>query len=173
MALVVLLKGVNVGGHRRLRPSLLAKELKRYDTVNVGAAGTFVVRRTVTQIKLRAEILRRLPFQCDVIICNGGDVRRLVSHDPFGGEVSGSNIVRFVTVVAKKPHQLSTIPLNLPSEGPWCIRILSQQGRFVVGLHRREMKAIGYLGKLEGLLGVPATTRSWNTFLSVARILEI
>jgi hypothetical protein len=34
------------------------------------------------------------------------------------------------------------------------------------------MKAIGYLGKLEKLFGVPATNRNWNTILKVAKILE-
>jgi len=34
------------------------------------------------------------------------------------------------------------------------------------------MKAISYLGKVEKLLGVPATTRNWNTILKVAAILK-
>ena len=34
--------GVNVGGHRTFRPTILARELSAYDVVNVGAAGTFV-----------------------------------------------------------------------------------------------------------------------------------
>ena len=42
MALVVFLRGVNVGGHRTFRPSLLARQLEPYGVVNVGAAGTFV-----------------------------------------------------------------------------------------------------------------------------------
>ena len=62
MALVVFLKGVNVGGHRRVRPSEVAKRLKRYDVVNIGAAGTFVVRKPISQPKLRAERRRQLPF---------------------------------------------------------------------------------------------------------------
>jgi uncharacterized protein (DUF1697 family) len=33
------------------------------------------------------------------------------------------------------------------------------------------MKAIGYLGKIEKLLGVPATTRNWNTIQKVVQIL--
>jgi hypothetical protein len=49
MALVVFLRGVNVGGHRTFRPSILAQQLKRYDVVNVGAAGTFVIRKPVHQ----------------------------------------------------------------------------------------------------------------------------
>ena len=41
MALVVFLKGVNVGGHRTFRPSVLASRLAKLDVVNIGAAGTF------------------------------------------------------------------------------------------------------------------------------------
>lgn len=52
MALVVLLRGINVGGHRKLRPKTLASDLEAFDVVNIGAAGTFVVRkpgsRTIT-----------------------------------------------------------------------------------------------------------------------------
>ena len=39
MALIVFFRGINVGGHRAIRPSVLAKELGIYDAVNVGAAG--------------------------------------------------------------------------------------------------------------------------------------
>ena len=63
MALVVLLRGVNVGGYKTFRPAQLAAELKHLDAVNIGAAGTFVIRRPVTQAKLRAELARRLPFR--------------------------------------------------------------------------------------------------------------
>src|SRR5213592_2066105 len=47
MALVVFLRGVNVGGHRTFRPSLLARELSEYDVVNVGAANLYRPQATV------------------------------------------------------------------------------------------------------------------------------
>ena len=172
MALVVLLKGVNVGGHRTFRPSVLAKELERFDLVNVGAAGTFVIRKAVSRMKLHAEMMRRLPFKTDVMICNGNDILRLASGDPFAGQPSGPNIVRFVSVLAKRREPLYPVPLNLPSSGEWCLRVLTCQGRFVVGMYRREMKAISYLGRLEKLFGVPVTTRNWNTILAIVRILR-
>jgi hypothetical protein len=43
MALVVFIRGVNVGGHRTFRPSILAGELSDYGVVNVGAAGTIAI----------------------------------------------------------------------------------------------------------------------------------
>jgi len=63
MALVVFLRGVNVGGHRTFRPSILARQLSGYDVLNVGAAGTFVVRKPGSRAKFRAALLRKLPFE--------------------------------------------------------------------------------------------------------------
>jgi uncharacterized protein (DUF1697 family) len=172
MALVVLLKGVNVGGHRIFRPSLLAKKLKRFDVVNVGAAGTFVIRKTVTRAKLRTEMARQLPFEADIMICSGSDILRLISANPFAGQPSGPKIVQFVSVLAKRGRPSSPLPLNLPSGKDWCLRIIAFQDRFVFGLYRRTMKTITYLGQLERLYGAPATTRNWNTILAIARILK-
>jgi uncharacterized protein (DUF1697 family) len=39
-------------------------------------------------------------------------------------------------------------------------------------VYRRQMKAISYLGKIEKLLGVPATTRNWNTIKKVVKLLS-
>ena len=172
MALVVLLKGVNVGGHRTFRPSVLARDLARFDVVNVGAAGPFVVRKTVSQGQLRAEIRRRLPFTADVMICRGMDILHVVSCDPFAGQVAGPNIIRFVSVLAARRQPASPVPLRLPVGGRWGLKVLAWHGRFVFGLYRREMNAIGYLGHLEKIFGVPVTTRNWNTIVAIGRILE-
>ena len=43
MAVVVFLRGVNVGGHKRFRPTVLAAQLRRFDVVNIGSTGTFAV----------------------------------------------------------------------------------------------------------------------------------
>ncbi|MGH7480911.1 MAG: DUF1697 domain-containing protein [Longimicrobiales bacterium] len=172
MALVVLLKGVNVGGHRTFRPSVLAKELDELDVVSIGAAGTFVVRNPISQVNLRAELMRRLPFQTDVMICRGSQILRLASGDPFAGHASAPAIVQFVSVMAKRRTPPAALPLDLPGVGEWSLRVLACQDRFVLGLYRREMKSIGYLGRLEKVFGVSLTTRNWNTILAVARALR-
>src|SRR6266566_2943016 len=109
MALVVFLKGVNVGGHKLFRPSVLARELVKYDVVNVGAAGTFVVMKPISQAKLRVELLRRLPFEAEVMICSAREVIGLASGEPFAGQPSGPDVVRFVSVLAKRPRVLPTL----------------------------------------------------------------
>jgi uncharacterized protein (DUF1697 family) len=172
MALVVLLRGVNVGGHRTFRPTELARELEHLDAVNIGAAGTFVVRVPVTRAKLRAELARRLPFETEIMICEGREILRLLSHDYFAGYSVRRDIVRFVSVLSRRPRVSTTIPLQLPPSGDWLVRVLAHDDRFVVGVYRRQLKAIGCLGTLDRVFGAPLTTRNWNTIAAVAKTLE-
>lgn len=172
MALVVFLRGVNVGGHRTFRPSLLENELSDFDLLNIGAAGTFVVRKRMSQARLRAELAKRLPFETEVLICRGDDVLKLKSANPFAGQPSGPKIVWFVSILAKRGRALPCSPFRLPSRGEWSLKILGTKDRFVLGLYRREMKAIRYLGQLDKLFGVRATTRNWSTITAIARILQ-
>jgi uncharacterized protein (DUF1697 family) len=171
VALVVLLRGVNVGGHRNFRPRELAAQLEHLAAVNIGAAGTLVVRRPVTRARLRAEVARRLPFEAEIMICAGRDIVGLTSRDPFAGQPVRPDIVRFVSVLSRAPRAAPSAPLSLPGGSTWRLKILARDGRFVVGLYRREMKAIGYLGALDRVFGVSATTRNWNTMTAVARVL--
>ncbi len=172
MALVVFLRGINVGGHRKFRPSMLARELRAFDAVNVGAAGTLVVREPGSRPKFLAELRRRLPFEAEIAFCDGADLLQLEAENPFGTEASRSDTVRFVSVLSKRCRNTVALPIDLPDEGEWLVRILGFRDRFVFGVYRRHMKTIGYLGRIDRLLGAPATTRSWTTMLSVLRVLK-
>lgn len=172
MALVVFLRGVNVGGHRTFRPSILARELSDYGVVNIGAAGTFVVRKPGPRAKFRAELLRKLPFEAEVVLCDGRDLIRLERENPFGTEPSRPEIVRFVSILSKANRGPASIPCSLPPSGEWFVRVIASKNRFVFGVYRRHMKTIGYLGQIDRLFGVPATTRNWNTITAIARILK-
>jgi len=172
MALVVFLRGVNVGGHRRLRPSILARELSDYDVVNVGAAGTLVVRKPGSRAKFRAELLRKLPFDAKVVLCDSRDLIHLEMENPFGAEPSRPDTVRFVSILSKAGRVRASIPVTIPPGREWFVRVIAVKNRFVFGVYRRHMKTIGYLGQIDKLFGVPATTRNWNTIVAIVRILK-
>jgi uncharacterized protein (DUF1697 family) len=171
-ALVVFLRGVNVGGHRTFRPSLLAAQLKHLDAVSIGAAGTFVIRRPVGLARLRDEFARRLPFETNIMICEGRDIVRLMSRDFFRDDRVRHSVVRFVSVLSQAPRSAPSTPVNLPPAGKWLVRILARDRRFVVGMYRRQMQAIRYLGTLDRVFGAPVTTRNWNTMLAIAEVLD-
>ncbi len=171
MPLVVFLRGVNVGGHKTFRPSELARTLRTYDVVNVGAAGTLVVRRPGSRTKFLAELRRRLPFEAEVMMCDGREIARLVREDPFAAERVRPDVVRFVGVLSKRIAQPPALPAAFPSEREWLVRVVGWKGQFVFGLYRRHMKTIGYLGRMDRLLGVRVTVRNWNTIGAIAKVL--
>ncbi len=178
MPSVVFLRAVNVGGTNRCQPALIAKGLAKFGVVNIGAVGTFVVRENVSESALRAAIAKKLPFKCEIMICPARDIIKLTSNDPFSHEPpvrlgpSGPNITRFVSVLHKPLRAPPPLPISLPSDDDWLLKVIAIQDRFVLGMYRREMKAISYLGKIEKLLGVPGTIRNWNTIEKVAKILR-
>lgn len=168
---VVFLRAVNVGGTNRCQPALLAKQLAKFGVINIGAVGTFVVRKDVSESTLRSAIAKKLPFKCEIMVCPARDMIRLASKDPFARQPSGVDITRFVNVLAKRLPSPPALPINLPSDEDWLLKVVAIEGRFVLGVYRRQMKAISYLGKIEKVLGVPATTRNWNTIQKIVQIL--
>jgi uncharacterized protein (DUF1697 family) len=182
MPWVVFLRAVNVGTANRCQPAAIAKQLAKFGVMNIGAVGTFVVREDVSESTLRTAIARKLPFKCEIMICPARDIIKLGSKDPFSRQPSGPDITRFVNVLHKplrargrsalhQTSQLPLLPLALPSDGEWLLKIIAVQDRFVLGVYRRQMKAISYLSKIEKLYGVPATTRNWNTIEKIVKIL--
>lgn len=172
MALVVFLRGVNVGGHRTFRPSVLAQSLSAFDVVNVGAAGTFVVRKPGARARFLAALRAELPFEAEVMICDGRDIVRLETEHPFGSAPAPSGVVRFVSVFSGTAAMRAPIPLSLPDDGEWLVRLIAAEGQFVFGEYRRHMKTIGYLGRIDKLFGAKATTRNWNTIQSIVQVLK-
>src|SRR5215468_5511438 len=172
MRWVVFLRAVNVGTANRCQPALIARQMAKFGVINIGAVGTFVVRENVSESTLRNAIAKKLPFKCEIMICSARDIIKLVSKDPFAEQSSDPNITRFVNVLAKRLPSPPPLPFCLPADDAWVLKIIAIENRFVLGFYRREMKAISYLGKIEKLLGVPATNRNWNTIQKVAKILE-
>jgi len=172
MALVVFLRGVNVGGHKTFKPSLLTKELSHLDVVNIGAAGTFVVRKSISQSKLRSELLKKLPFEPEIMICSAKEILDIASADPFAGEPTGPEFVHFVSVMHKSLKSPPELPLVLNPGDEWLVKIIEIRGRFVFGVYRRAMKTITYLGKVEKRLDASATTRNWNTIKAIVKVLK-
>ncbi len=172
MSSVVFLRAVNVGTTNRCRPAAIARELtKKFDIVNIGAAGTFIVRGQTNESALRAAIARELPFQCEIMICSGEDLLSIARIDPFLGEPAGAKITHFANIMAKPLAEPPPLPLFLPSKNDWLVKLISIRKQFALGLYRREMKAIRYLGKLEKVLGVAATNRNWTTIEKIRDLL--
>ncbi|MGH9689287.1 MAG: hypothetical protein ACRD5K_19640 [Candidatus Acidiferrales bacterium] len=77
-----------------------------------------------------------------------------------------------MSILSRAGGVRASLPVTFPSEGEWLVRVMASQGQFVFGMYRRQMKTIRYLGQIDKLYGVPATTRNWNTITAILRILR-
>src|SRR5262249_13178416 len=107
MAHVVFLRGSNVGGKNIFRPAKLVADLAHLDVVNVGAAGTFIVRGKTTAAAIREEILSRLSFTPEIAIRPASEIRVLAASGPFAK-----------VPLAKDERAWSAILCGKPKKGP-------------------------------------------------------
>ena len=144
MGHLVFLRAANVGGRNVFRPADLARSLEGLDVVNVGAAGTFVVWGKASPATIRREILALLPFEPALAVIPAREVLALVDSRPFDG-VSFSK--------------------DMPGKA-WSVRFERLEGPFALGLWRRRRGRGGFVFPgyvVEKAVGVPATTRWWET----------
>jgi hypothetical protein len=77
-----------------------------------------------------------------------------------------------VSILSKAGGVRVSLPVTLPPDGDWLVKVIASDGQFVFGMYRRHMKTIRYLGQIDKLYGVPATTRNWNTIVAIVQILK-
>ncbi len=172
MALVVFLRGSNVGGHRTFRPAALAKDMAHLGVVNIGAAGTFVVKKPVGAAAFRAELGKRLPFETEVMICPAAEILALAGSAPFSRPPARPDVRAFVTVLSKKPKTLPELPIRRPEGKDWQVDLFRVAGRFALSFWRGDRKRLIYPNEVaEKVIGIPGTTRTWSTIEAACKIL--
>jgi uncharacterized protein (DUF1697 family) len=170
MASVVFFRAVNVGLHQRFQPGALAKKLADLGVVNIGAAGTFVVRGNISAAKLRAEILRHLPFKPELMICPAREVLAIADGKLQGKPPAAKGVTAFLSVLQKPPSQSAKLPADYPETGKWQVRIMACLGKFVLSW-RIDGADLYANAVVEKHFGIKATTRNWNTVRTIEKVL--
>ena len=173
MAHVVFVRAMNVGGKNVFRPAQLARTLSHLDIVNVGAAGTFLVRAKSTPSKLRREILAQLPFQPAVAVATADAVLELVRSQPFRGMRFSRRERGWVAALPALPKRRPKLPITIPGGRQWSVRFDRVVGPFALGVWRWRKGGFVFPSHVvEKAIGLPATTRWWETYERVARLIE-
>lgn len=171
MALVVLLRGANLG-KRRFSPKAVEKALSDLDVVSIGAAGTFVVRKRVAAAALRKRVEGELPFEpAPMVIATGTEV--LAAFEAGRAVAVPDGARRFATAMGKKPAKRPRLPLDVPEGAQWGVRVAAVEGRFAIGARRRFDETGVYPNEVvERAFGTDATTRDWPTIEKIAKALS-
>jgi uncharacterized protein (DUF1697 family) len=170
---VVFVRAMNVGGKNVFRPAQLASALSHLDVVNIGAAGTFLVRARSTPAKVRREMLAKLPFEPALSVTSAEAVLELIRTEPFKGVRFSRDLRGWVAVLPAAPKRPPKLPIVLPEGRNWSVRFERIVGPFALGVWRRRPGGFVFpTHVVEKALGVPATMRWWETLEKVAKLIE-
>ncbi len=162
-----------MGGKNVFRPAQVAAALAHLEVVNVGAAGTFLVRGKASAAAIRREILAQLEFEPEISIRPVREILELVRSRPFAGVTFSKDLRGWVAVLAKPSKARLALPLLAPAGKEWSVRFDRVEGAFALGLSRRRPGVSVFPNKVvEDSLGVRATTRWWETIERIAKLIE-
>ena len=173
---VALLRGINVGGHRKIGKDQLAAVFSGAGFTRVQtllASGNVVFSapeadEPTLQATIETALEEELGYHVDVMVRTVDYICTLLDLDPFA-EYEPVGAKFYVTFLSTAPNEIPDLPVRL-----------SDQGSEAVGLNDREFFAVSY--KVEGSYGdfskyltqtfgkQPVTTRNWNTIAKIAAL---
>jgi len=168
---VALLRGVNVGGARKLPMKELVpalEELGFEDVVSYIQSGNVVFRGPAGKAKLAAQLERaieqRFGLYVTVMLRTPAELEKLIAANPFGGDEAKLH----VAFLDRKPAAAAVKKLDPDRSPPDEFTVVGSE----VYLHFPNGYGRTKLGGdyLERVLGVRATARNWRT---VTKLLEL
>lgn len=171
---VAFLRAVNVAG-RTVRMSELAQRLSGLGFRDVG---TFIASGNVRFAapgdpdalarRIEAELLAWLGYPVATMVRTWDALEALVASNPFKGVARAPDAKLYVTFLWEAPRKAAKLPIVSERDGLELFRIDGREA-FMVS---RRLAGGGFAVPnlpIEKALGVPGTTRSWNTILRLRR----
>ena len=173
---IALLRGINVGGHKKVAMSDLRRflaELGFDDVQSLLQTGNLVFRgnaRTTGGLErlLEVEAEKRLDLRTAFLVRDGKDWEAVISHNPFPNEAKNDPSHLVVTFLKDAPQASVLKALRAASKGP---EILRAQGRQLYIVYPAGIARSRLTNKLiEDTLGARGTGRNWNTVLKLGAL---
>lgn len=171
MRYVALLRGINVGGNKKVSMANLVQVLAKrgYTNIQTILASGNVLFSTEQEAKVAEAHLEKalnnyFGFTIPVVVCTKDDIEEIAKNTIFKEQTDNSHC--FVTFL-KKPTQKVTLPYHHPDGG---LSILKQNKKVVYAtIDRTQGMGTPQLMKtLELFYGKNITTRNLNTLQKIA-----
>ena len=169
MKYVALLRGINVGGNKKVPMAdlkQLFKKLGHEQVVTILNTGNVVFESSTKSISkltgdIEAAIEKKFGFPVPVQIKKHADVVKLVKHDPFAKIPDSKTIKRYATFLAKakKVTHAKNLPFSMADAGGAVVLT-------VVDLD--DSGTLPMMNYLDTTYGKDVTTRNWNTVEKIA-----
>ncbi|MFK8045494.1 MAG: DUF1697 domain-containing protein [Crocinitomicaceae bacterium] len=172
---VLLLRGINVGGHKRLLMNDLKLMLAKLGFLN---STTYIQSGNVVfqfcnldsisdlENKVAKKIYETFGFEVPVVIVSKSAMQRIVDSNPFVASNPIENL--HCTFFKNKPHDIILTALNQEDFGEDECFITSNSAYIKCNLKYSKSKLTN--GFLEKQIGVGCTTRNWKTTLKLLEL---
>lgn len=168
------LRAVNVGG-RVVKMSDLAQRLTALGLADVS---TFIASGNVCFTatgkphdiarRIEADLLEWLGYPVATMVRSWEELEALVASNPFKGVARAPDAKLYVTFLWEPPAKKPRLPRVSERDGLTLFRITGREA-FMVAERLADGKFAVPNLPLEKELGVPATTRNWNTILRMLK----
>ncbi|HVS24162.1 MAG TPA: DUF1697 domain-containing protein [Gammaproteobacteria bacterium] len=171
---VSMLRGVNVGGHGRIKMAALKKA---YLAIGLGDVQTLLQSgnvvftsqssdRDALAKRIAQEIERRFDFKTDVLIRTLAEVRMLIERGPKTARADPSKLL--VMFLSRVPDARAQAALLKEYKGPEMIEIRGPEVYLYYpnGVGRSKLTT----AFLEGKLDAAGTARNWNTLKKLVEV---
>lgn len=175
---IILLRGINVGGHHKVPMADLRAEMEKLGFENVvtllNSGNVIGELLPAAEDELEERIASRLEevfgFSIPVLVRKGAEVLQLIDSDPFKSIEVTKDTRLYVTFLKETPEAQISVPWVSEDKS---YQIIDVRGRTVCSvLDVSVTKTPKGMDALEKLYGKNVTTRNWNTMVKIAEKLS-
>ncbi|PKD17205.1 hypothetical protein APR41_07175 [Salegentibacter salinarum] len=175
---IAFLRGINVGGHKKVPMADLKKMMTSFGLENVKTllnSGNVVFSAPATtekklEEKMSVALEKTFGFPVPVLIRTSTDFQELLKSNPFKKIEVHKDLRLYITFLKNRIE-------NSPIKTPWSsedksFQILNFTGVEIISvLNVSEKRTIEAMKLLENTFGKDLTTRNWNTVLKIGKLL--
>jgi uncharacterized protein (DUF1697 family) len=170
-----LLRGINVGGHKKVPMADLKKAFEKMGIENVHtlrASGNVVFEAADKNTdalakKITAMLESTFKFSIPVILRRLSEIQNIIDENPFKEIIPAPDLRLYVTFLKEKPKGGLNIPYSAEGESFKIISIKDNAVYTVVDLSKT--KTVDMMSFLEKEFGKNITTRTWDTVVKIGK----
>lgn len=171
---VAFLRGINVGGHKKINMEELRKAFESLGFQQVKTIlatgnvlfGTPETDRQVLSRAIREQIEKAFGLEVSVIIRTLKEIQALTDANPFNGITLTPQTRLYVTFLAEKPQSSLAIPYESADKNFKIIRVSESEVCSILQLTPTGGSPEA-MNILEKEFGKKITTRNWNTVIKI------
>ncbi|HVN31387.1 MAG TPA: DUF1697 domain-containing protein [Thermoanaerobaculaceae bacterium] len=176
---VALLRGINIGGHKKVAMQDLRDLLTDLGFAYVRSllqSGNLVIQgsaRTGGHLErlLEKETEKRLGLRTDFFVRTAAEWNAVVAQNPFREEAQRDPAHLAVMFFKDVPGRVGVRALQAAITGPEVVRVVGRQAyiTYPEGFARSRLTT----GLIDNKLGTRCTGRNWNTVLKIAALVPV